>query len=204
MNEAETNQTKAEQFCRQFMAEIRAMTPPGGQEHALMTASRVKHSAAAGHRQHGVVALLRRAAVRRTAPRRLGTRRHRRAARGARAAPADDSGPEPPPPPKSDLIAACAALALLAVALAAGFFAGAGAALALPVFGAVALLTPGDLAERLRCSVSQVRKLSRLGKIETVYVGRLPRYTEAAVDDYVQRSTTRISTLAVARRRGGR
>lgn len=66
------------------------------------------------------------------------------------------------------------------------------------------LLNPGEAAERLRCSVSLVRKLSRVGQLETVLIGRLPRYTEAALDDYVQRSTKRVSTLAVARRRGAR
>lgn len=62
------------------------------------------------------------------------------------------------------------------------------------------LLDPREAAERLRCSVSLVRKLSRIGQLETVYVGRLPRYTEAALDEYIERSTRRVSSLAVARR----
>lgn len=62
------------------------------------------------------------------------------------------------------------------------------------------LLDPREAAERLRCSVSLVRKLTRTGRLETVFVGRLPRYTEAALSDYVERSTKRVSTLAAVRR----
>lgn len=64
------------------------------------------------------------------------------------------------------------------------------------------LLDPREAAERLRCSVSLVRKLSRIGALETVLVGRLPRYTEAALSDYIERSTRRVVPLAAVR--GGR
>lgn len=64
------------------------------------------------------------------------------------------------------------------------------------------LRDPREAAEWLQCSVSMVRKLSRIGQLETVLVGRLPRYTDAALEAYIERRTRRVASLAVPR--GGR
>ena len=64
------------------------------------------------------------------------------------------------------------------------------------------LLRPRGAAESLQCSVSQIRALTRRGELECVRVGTLPRYTEAALADYIQRNTRPVRTIAPARPRG--
>ena len=46
------------------------------------------------------------------------------------------------------------------------------------------LLTPDEVAEILRVSPRTVRRLTASGQLRPVYVGRLPRYTQAEVEAY--------------------
>ena len=62
------------------------------------------------------------------------------------------------------------------------------------------LLTAKQLAERLSCSLSFISKEARLGRIETVRLGSALRFTEQAVDEYVERSTKRVTSLVAVRR----
>jgi excisionase family DNA binding protein len=49
------------------------------------------------------------------------------------------------------------------------------------------LLTPSDVAERLKVSVKTVQRLTRDGELEAVYPARYPRYTERALEAYAHR-----------------
>jgi len=49
------------------------------------------------------------------------------------------------------------------------------------------LLTPAEVARRLSVSRSMVYLLIRRRELRTLYIGRLPRVSEAALDDYVER-----------------
>jgi excisionase family DNA binding protein len=49
------------------------------------------------------------------------------------------------------------------------------------------LMTPKQVAQRLAVSVSMVRKLTVLGQLEAVYLGRLPRYEAASVERLLER-----------------
>jgi excisionase family DNA binding protein len=44
------------------------------------------------------------------------------------------------------------------------------------------LLTPSDVAERLKVSTKTVRRLTAAGELRATYLGRLPRYTERDVE----------------------
>ena len=48
------------------------------------------------------------------------------------------------------------------------------------------LMTPKQVAQRLAVSVSMVRKLTLIGKLSAIYVGRLPRYEQAAVETFLE------------------
>jgi excisionase family DNA binding protein len=50
-----------------------------------------------------------------------------------------------------------------------------------------ALLTPDDVAARLRVSRSMAYVLIKRGELEAIHVGRLPRVTEAAFAEYMAR-----------------
>lgn len=63
------------------------------------------------------------------------------------------------------------------------------------------LLRPREGAEFLQCSISQVRSLTRRGLLEVVYVGQLPRYTERALAEFIERNTRPARTIAPARPR---
>lgn len=52
---------------------------------------------------------------------------------------------------------------------------------------AVALLTPTEVAERLRISRSMVYQLIRREDLRAIYIGRLPRIPEAALAEYLAR-----------------
>ena len=47
------------------------------------------------------------------------------------------------------------------------------------------LLTFAEVAERLRCSVRQVRRLAAKGQLRVVRVGRRPLVTEAELEAYI-------------------
>ena len=49
------------------------------------------------------------------------------------------------------------------------------------------LLTPREVAERLAVSTSMVRKLTALGDLPVIRIGRLPRYDEREVYAFVER-----------------
>jgi excisionase family DNA binding protein len=53
------------------------------------------------------------------------------------------------------------------------------------------LLTPREVAAVLRVSASMVRKLTALGELAAVRIGRLPRYEDDEVSSYLQRQRTR-------------
>lgn len=44
------------------------------------------------------------------------------------------------------------------------------------------VLTPQEVAERLKVSTKTVQRLTRDGYLRAVYLGRLPRYTDRAVE----------------------
>lgn len=52
---------------------------------------------------------------------------------------------------------------------------------------ALDLLTVGEVAARLRCSVRMVRRLADAGELERVKLGTLARYTPESVAAYKQR-----------------
>ena len=65
------------------------------------------------------------------------------------------------------------------------------AALALvPPMTGEALLTPDDLARRLRLSRSFVYGEIKKGRLKAMYFGRMPRITEAAFREYVAAAET--------------
>lgn len=47
------------------------------------------------------------------------------------------------------------------------------------------LLTPAEVAERLRVSAKTVQRLTSSGQLHAIYPGRYPRYTERAIERYV-------------------
>ena len=47
------------------------------------------------------------------------------------------------------------------------------------------LLTADEVAERLRVKVARVYELGRIGALPTVRIGRLIRFAEPALDDYI-------------------
>jgi len=53
------------------------------------------------------------------------------------------------------------------------------------------LLTPDDVARRLAVSRSMVYALIHQRRIAALYVGRLPRITEAALADYLAKASAR-------------
>jgi excisionase family DNA binding protein len=53
------------------------------------------------------------------------------------------------------------------------------------------LLTPREVAKKLRVSPSMVRKLSALGELPALYIGRLPRFAEGDVAAYLERQRKR-------------
>jgi excisionase family DNA binding protein len=53
------------------------------------------------------------------------------------------------------------------------------------------LLTPEDVARRLAVSRSMIYTLIRRGELAAVYIGRLPRVTEAALADYLATASAR-------------
>jgi excisionase family DNA binding protein len=54
--------------------------------------------------------------------------------------------------------------------------------------GSASLLTPGQVAERLRVSRSMIYALVRRRELEAIYVGRLPRVSESALRAYLERA----------------
>lgn len=48
------------------------------------------------------------------------------------------------------------------------------------------LLTPRDVAERLRVSTKTVQRLTARGELLAIYPGRYPRYTEREVAAFVR------------------
>ncbi len=57
------------------------------------------------------------------------------------------------------------------------------------------LLSPDQVAERLAVSRSMVYKLARTGELPAVYVGRLPRFAEADILEFIatRRRTREVS-----------
>jgi len=55
------------------------------------------------------------------------------------------------------------------------------------------LLTYREVAGILQCSERTLHTLVKTGKIAVVYIGRLVRFTEDAVNEYLHRNTTPIT-----------
>lgn len=55
------------------------------------------------------------------------------------------------------------------------------------------LLTPAEVAAILKVSIRTVRRLTASGQLRPVYVGRLPRYTNAEVEAYCAAAYRRVA-----------
>jgi excisionase family DNA binding protein len=58
------------------------------------------------------------------------------------------------------------------------------------------LLTPDEVGKRLTVSRSMIYTLIKRGELRALYVGRLPRITEAALAAYLATAESRITTPA--------
>lgn len=59
------------------------------------------------------------------------------------------------------------------------------------VTAASALLTPDDVAQRLSVSRGMIYTLIRRAELRALYIGRLPRVTEAALQEYLVAAAAR-------------
>lgn len=67
------------------------------------------------------------------------------------------------------------------------------------VYSVVELLTPAEVAARLKVSRSTVLRLTRAGELTAVQFGRIIRYTPETIDAFIQRHQAGVAASAKPR-----